>query len=325
MTGDTILLIGIDTHKISLGEVQDYTRRQSLIDTYGEDSIFIEPFSILQDKFNAENISVLNLDSWDDLKEEEELFNQHIFTYIIPLGLRLSDSYDNIFEQKRYLYAQLLVWMTDGVPSTVIMTGLHASSFNTLTEYLTYEKEEINATNGYFYNLQKNNLIYVSNGLQNYTQANVILAGMLLNDLGDYPLPDSIGNAYWDMDYCDVDMDLVWFRNNYLRPTTVENLKNFAGDLFIKTVMVDRIIKWLKRNWPDMNDYIGTAFTDYKLVKIVEQSEEYLKSFVDWIIYDYKIISVDTEQYADSSIGIHIHYEIWPKFTTEKYVDEVIL
>ena len=191
--------------------------------------------------------------------------------------------------------------------------------------FTSLEKEEIDATNGYFYNLQKNNLIYVSNGLQNYTQANVILAGMLLNDLGDYPLPDFIGNAYWDMDYCDVDMDLVWFRNNYLRPTTVENLKNFAGDLFIKTVMVDRIIKWLKRNWPDMNDYIGTAFTDYKLVKIVEQSEEYLKSFVDWIIYDYKIISVDTEQYADSSIGIHIHYEIWPKFTTEKYVDEVIL
>lgn len=325
MTGDTILLIGIDTHKINLGEVQDYTGRQSLIDTYGEDSIFIKPFRILQDNFNVENISVLNLDSWDDLKEEEELFNQHIFTYIIPIGLRLSDSYDNIFEQKRYLYAQLLVWMTDGVPSTIIMTGLHASSFNTLTEYLAYEKEEINATNGYFYNLQKNNLIYVSNGLQNYTQANVILAGMLLNDLGEYPLPDFIGNAYWDMDYCDIDMDLVWFRNNHLRPTTVENLKNFAGDLFIKTVMVDRIIKWLKRNWPDMNDYIGTAFTDYKLVKIVEQSEAYLKSFVDWIIYDYKIISVDTEQYMDSSIGIHIYYEIWPKFTTEKYVDEVIL
>ncbi len=325
MTGDTILLIGIDNHKINLGEIIDYKKRQSLIDTYGEDSIFIEPFSILQDDFNAENISVLNLDSWDDLKEEEELFNQHIFTYIIPIGLRLSDSYDNIFEQKRYLYAQLLVWMTNNVPSTVIMTGIHASYFNTLTEYLAYEKSEIDATNGYFYNLQKNNLIYVSNGLQNYTQANVVLAGMLLNDLGDYPLPDFIGNAYWDTDYCDVNMDLVWFRNNYLRPTTVENLKNFAGDFFIKTVMVDRIIKWLKRNWPDMNDYIGTAFTNYKLVKIVEQSEEYLKSFVDWIIYDYKIISVDTEQYADSSIGIHIHYEIWPKFTTEKYVDEVIL
>ena len=325
MTGDTILLIGIDNRKINLGEVREYTKRYELSDTYGEDSIFLEPFRILQDEFGATLISVLNLDSWDDLKQQEELFEQHSFTYIVPLELRLSDSYDNIFEQKRYLYSQLLVWMTGKEPSTVIMTGLHASLFNTLTEYLAYEKEQINATNGYFYNLQRNNLIYVSNGLKRYNNAAVVLTGMLLNDIADYPLPDTLGEAYWDIDYCDINTDLVWFRNNHLRQTTVENLKNFSSDLFLKSVMVDRIIKWLRRNWPDMNDYIGTAFSDYKLVKIAEQAETYLKSLVDWIIYDYKIISVTTEQYLDSSIGIHIRYEIWPKFTTEKYTDEVIL
>ena len=325
MTGDTILLIGINNRKVNLGEVQEYTRQYELTDVYGEDSVFFEPFRILQDEFDAESVSVLNLDSWDDLKDEEELFRQHSFTYIIPLGLRLSDSYDNIFEQKHYLYSQLLVWMTGKEPSTVIMTGIHASSFNTLTEYLNYEKEQIDTTDGYFYNLQQNNLIYVSNGLKQYNDAAVVLTGMLLNDIAKYPLSETLGEAYWDMDYCDVNIDLVWFRNNYLLQTTVENLKNFAGDLFIKSVMVDRILKWLKRNWPDMNDYIGTAFSDYKLVQIVEQTETYLKSLINWIIYDYNILSVTTEQYADSSIGIHIRYEIWPKFTTEKYVDEVIL
>lgn len=324
MTDDTILLIGLDTKKVNLGQLFETDRYYKLTDTYGEDSIFAEPFRLLQ-QFGAEHITVLNLDSWDDLKDDEELFRQHDFTYIVPLKLRLSDSYDDIFENKRYYYVQLLVWMTTETPSTVIATGLHARLFNTLTEYLNYEKEEIDTISDSLSNLRRNNLIYVSNGLRNFTDANVVLTGMLLNDLADYPLPEELGEAYWDTDYCDVNIDLVWFRNNYLRPTTVENLKNFANDLFIKSVLVDRIIKWLKKHWPDWNEYIGTAFTQYKLVKITEQTEEYLKSLVDWIIYDYRIISVTTEQHADSTIGIHIRFEIWPKFTTEKYTDEVIL
>ena len=325
MTGDTILLIGIDKKKINLGQVYEANKYAELINIYGENSIFNEPFQILKNRFNAENISVLNLDSWDDLKEEEELFRQQYYTYVLTLDLRLSDSYDNLFQNKRYLYSQLLVWMTGRSPSTVIMTGLHASLFNTLTEYLKYEQKEVDSTDGYFYNLQKNNLIYVSNGLRDYQNANVILAGLLLNDISKYPEQEDIAPAYWDMDYCDVNFDLVWFRNHDLRPMTIENLKNFSDNIILKSVFIDRIVKWLRRNWPDMNDYIGTAFTDYKLVNIIEQSEEYLKSLIGWILYDYKILSATTEQYPDSSVGIHIRYEISPIFTTEKIVDEVIL
>lgn len=325
MTGDTILLIGIDDKKVNLGQIYEPDRYSRLQELYGEESIFLEPYRLLTEDFEAESVSVLNLDSWDDLREEPELFQQQEFTYIVPLDLRLSDSYDDIFENKRYYYVQLLVWMTYFTPSTVIVTGLHARLFNTLTEYLEYEEKEIDTITGSLSNLRKNNLIYVSNGLRNFSRANVVLAGALLNDIAEYPLPDNLGEAYWDMDYSDINTDLVWFCNHYLRETTIENLKNFAEDPFIKSVLVDRIIKWLKRHWPDQHEYIGTAFSDYKLVKIAEQMDEFLKSLVDWIIYDYRILSVSTEQHADSTIGIHIHYEIWPKFTTEKYVDEVVL
>ena len=325
MTNDTILLIGLDHTKVNLGQLFETDRYAELVDIYGPDSIFLKPFQLLKDQFHAEHVTVLNLDAWDDLKEEEELFTQQYYTYILPLDLRLSDSYDDIFTHKRYLYSQLLVWMTGRTPTTVIMTGLHASLFNTLTEYLNHEREEVTSVKSYFYNLQKNNLVYVSNGLKNYDMANVVLAGMLLNDISVYPYDAGIEEAYWETDYCDVDFDMVWFRNNYLRSTTVENLKNFADNTIIKSVFIDRIIKWLKQNWPDANQYIGTAFTDYKLVKIVEQSEAYLQSLTGWILQDYKILSVTTEQHTDSSVGIHIHYEITPIFTTEKYTDEVIL
>lgn len=325
MTGDTILLLGIDYAKKYLSQIIEIDRIQELIDIYGENSIFAEPFRLLKDRFGAENISVLNLDSWDDLKEEEELFSQHHYSYILPIGLRLSDSYDDIFKNKRYLYSQLLVWMTGREPSTVIMTGQHASLFNTLTEYLIQEQKEIETATDYLYNLQGNNLIYVSNGLRNQEHANIILAGLLLGDIGTYPLPEDLETAYWETDYSDIDMDLVWFRNHEIRPVTVENLKNFATDPFLKNVLIDRIIKYLKTHWPDQHEYIGTAFSDYKLIQIAEQAETYLKSLVGWILYDYKILSVFTEQHPDSTIGIHIRYEIWPRFTIEKYTDEVIL
>lgn len=325
MNGDNILLIGIDNSKANLKQIYTTDNISKIIDLYGDNSIFISPFNILKNQFDAENIYIMNLDSWDDLKNDEEIFSQYDFTYIVPLDLRLSDSYDDIFENKRFYYSQLLVWMTEGTNSTVIITGIHASLYNNLTEYLDHEKEEVNTIKNIISNLRKNNLVYVANNLANYENANVVLTGMLLNDISEYPDYDFIGDAVFDIDYCDVNFDLVFFKNNFLRPTTVENLKNFEYITFIKSVLVDRIIKYVRRNWPEMNNFIGTSFSDYKMIKITELTKEYLEELVDWIIYEYNIISVTSIQNTDSTVSIHINLEIWPKFTTEKYTMEMIL
>lgn len=325
MTGDTVLLIGLDTTKKYEGQIREPERLSTLKAEYGEESVFAEPYRILTEQFAAESVSVLNLDAWDDLREDPELFEQHDYTYIIPLGLRLSDSYDDIFENKRYLYSQLLVWMTDRSNSVVVLSGIHASSYNTLTEYLAHEKSELDTARTYFYNLRGNNCIYVSNSLRRWPAANVILAGLLLDNVAEYPVPEDLGEAYFDIDASDIDMDLVWFQNHHLRPTTVENLKNFAENSLLKNVLVDRAIRYIKRHWPDIHAYIGTAFTQYKMTKIAEQAETYLKTLKHWIIRDYKILSVTSVQNPDSTVNIHVHYEIWPIFTTERYVDEVIL
>lgn len=325
MTGDTILLIGLDVTKQNESQIKEPARLKEVEDWYGAESIFLEPYRILTETFGAESISIMNLDAWDDLKEDPELFEQYNFTYILPICLRLSDSYDDLFENKQYFYSQLLTWMTDNADSIVILSGIHASNYNTLTEYLDHEKEELEEVQPYFFNLQRQNCIYVSNNLRNWKHANVILAGLLLGDIGEYPDSDVIGPAWFDMDASDLDYDLVWFQNHFLRDTTVENLKNFASDSFIKNIMVDRILRYIRKHWPDMNQYIGTAFTEYKAMKIAEEAQQYLQSLKDWIIYDFTILSVTSIQNPDSTIGIHIHYEIWPKFTTERYVDEVVL
>jgi hypothetical protein len=326
MMGDSILLIGIDPKKIGIGTIIQYKKLVDINNTFGTDSIFAEAWNILTNQFGADTIFVLNLDSWDDLKDQDELFQQEDFTYIVPIGLYLTDSYDDIFENKRYYYSQLLTWMCHRSLSTIILTGKHATGFNTLTEYLNYEKQELDTVRASFQNLKKNNIVYVSNCLYAYPYANVILAGMLLGDVGEYPKYPALYDACFDIDWCDVNFDLVFFKNNYLTDTSVENLMNFEyPQCFVKPVTVDRICKYIARHWPDMDEYIGTAFTQYKMTKIYEKVNEYLSSLVGWILYDYSIDGISSVQNPDTTVGIHITYTLWPHFTTEKITDEVIL
>ena len=326
MTGDTVLLIGIGEKKTNLGTITLYEKQIQIEKDHGLDSFFTEAWILLKNRFNAENVYVLNLDSWDDLKDQDELFQQEDFTYIVPIGLYLTDSYTDIFEHKKYYYAQLLAWMIHRSMSTVIFTGQHATGFNTLTEYLAHELKEIDTVRSSFQNLKRNNVIYVSNCLYAYPYANVVLAGMLLGDIGDYPSVDDLYNACFDIDWCDIPFDMVFFRNNYLTNTSVENLMNFANDdNILKSVTVDRIVKYIARHWPDLDEFIGTRYTQYKMTQIYEKVNAYLRSLVGWILYDYSIDSMATVENPDTTVSIHIVYTLWPHFTTEKITDEVIL
>ena len=326
MTDDTVLLIGIGKKKTRLGQIIEYTKAIDVENDHGADSLFMQSWELLFDQFGAQKIYILNLDSWDDLKEQDDLFQQEDFSYIVPLDLYLSDSYQDILTQKTYFYSQLLVWLTHRSHSTVIFTGQHASGFTTLTEYLEHEKQEIEEVQPSFRNLRKQNIIYVANCLNAYSHANVILTGMLLGDIGEYPGTENLYAACFDIDWCDVSFDMVFWKNNYLTDTSVENLMNFSDAAsYIKPVTVDRICKYIARHWPDLDQFIGTAFTEYKMTCIHDIVDQYLTSLHEWILYDHKIDGISSVQNPDSTVGIHISYTLWPHFTTEKITDEVIL
>lgn len=325
MTGDSILLIGIAERKINLDRIIEYEKYIDIETDFGENDPFTENWDLLKNTFGAEKVFILNLDSWNDLKNQDDFLQQEDITYVVPLGLYLSDSYDDIFTGQRYYYSQLLAWMLHNTNSTLILTGVHASGFTTLTEYLEHEKEELDTVKNSFSNLRKQNVIYVGNCLNAYSYANVVLAGMLLGDVGEYPTSTNLYASVFDIDWCDVPFDMVFFKNNYLIDTSVENLMNFSEDPFFKPVTVDRIVKYIARHWVDMSQYIGTAYTDYKMTKIYELADNYLQSLVGYILYQYEIVSITSVQNPDSTVSIHIKYNIWPHFTTEKFSDEVIL
>lgn len=314
-----ILLIGIADTKHKIREIVKYSTITDMEKYYGKDSKLVEAFRILKG-FGVDDIFTLNLESWDDLKSSPELLRDSWFRFIVPVDLKLTDSYNDILNDgAKYYYSQLLTWMSYDTPSTIIITGNHASGFETLDAFLENENNEVTTIKSKLYNLQTDNLIYVANCLIKYKYANAVLAAMLLGDLDKYPTNSDLGHAVFDIYYSDIENNVVFFKNNYLRETTLENLVNFSENPLNKLVTVNRIIKYFMSNRPDFSDIIGTGFSEYKKVKINERMTAFLKNLVGWIIYSYKINSITSVKNDDATVSIYLHYDIWPKFTTEKY------
>jgi len=320
MLEKTILLIGIGTNKFKLNEINEVQDKNYIKNNYGESSCFLKAYNIMQ-KFSQEHVYILNIDAWENVKDQEEILADLCFDYIVPLDLFLDDAYYDEFYNKKLFYSQLLLLILHKTISTVIMTGKKASGYETLSAYLDDEFKKIEQAQIRFNNLKRENFIYVTNNLIAYDYANVVLACMLIDaDYAAYPSSAILGDAYFEIDYSDIEnKKLAFFKNNSLTGTTIENLVNFSDDDIRRLVPVNKIIKYFYFNKPDHDQFIGKAMTDYRKVKIREILEEYLNNLTNWIIYKYKINSVTDLTDQTGAVTVILRFDIWPKFTTEKY------
>lgn len=325
---NTILLIGLGLNKYKLNEIIELTDLDEIKEHYGSESCFymaaIEAF-----KTGIESLYILNLDDWEDIKEHKDILEDLCFDYVVPLDLYISDSYYDRVYERNLLYSQVILNTLQKTMSTVIMTGKHASEFENLDAYLAYEKEQLD--NEYrFQNLRTEGFIYISNILNQINYANVILASILSQtDYGEYPNPGeflSVTNyPVFDIDYSDVSNSLVYFKDNTLTGTTLENLVNFSPNYILRLIPVYKILKYFYYHKPDMDEFIGTAYSEYRRLKIQEKLKSYLDNLVGYIIYKYEFLSVTSISSEYGSVDILTRYDIWPKFTTEKYTIETTL
>lgn len=319
MLENSILLVGIGTNKYKLNEIIEVTDDFSVFEKYGENSCFYKAWRIAN-KFEASNIYILNLDSWEDIKNHGEVLKDLNFDYICPLDLYLDDKYYDDIYQKNLFYSQILLLLLHNTISTMIITGPHAINFETLDDFIETEEERIYKSEIRLSNLKRQNIIYIANNLRNYLYANVVLASILTRtDYAEYPTSDKFGPAVFDIDQSDINSRLAYFKNNYLTGTTIENLVNFADDYILRLVPVYRIIKYFYFHKPDQDEFIGKAYTEYRKLKIKEKLEEFLEELKGWIIYKYQILSVTDIQTELGTIDVILRYNIWPKFTTEVY------
>ena len=326
MLENSILLVGLGTNKFKLNEIVETTDLDYIKNNFGADSCFFKA-SVLAEKFGQNHdLYILNLDTWEDIKYQEEILLDLNFDYIVPLDLYIDDSYYDRYYQKKLTYSQLILLLLHKTITTMILTGPHAKDYENLDAFLSSEAERLNNVEYRFDNLRKNGMIYVANILANYTYANVILATMLANtDYGEYPSSSILESPVFDIDYSDVNNRMVYFKSNYLTGTTVENLVNFDKNYITRLVPVYKIIKYFYFHRADLDKFIGQAYTEYRKLKIQEELFKFLDSLVGWIIYKYELISITVVSNEYGSVDILLKYNIWPKFTTEKYTIETSL
>lgn len=326
MLENSILLVGLGTNKFKLNEIVETTDLDYIKNNFGADSCFFKA-SVLAEKFGQNHdLYILNLDTWEDIKYQEEILLDLNFDYIVPLDLYIDDSYYDRYYQKKLTYSQLILLLLHKTVTTMILTGPHAKDYENLDAFLSSEAERLNNVEYRFDNLRKNGMIYVANILANYTYANVILATMLANtDYGEYPSSSILESPVFDIDYSDVSNRMVYFKSNYLTGTTVENLVNFDKNYITRLVPVYKIIKYFYFHRADLDKFIGQAYTEYRKLKIQEELFKFLDSLVGWIIYKYELISITVVSNEYGSVDILLKYNIWPKFTTEKYTIETSL
>lgn len=326
MLENSILLVGLGTNKFKLNEIVETTDLDYIKNNFGADSCFFKA-SVLAEKFGQNHdLYILNLDTWEDIKYQEEILLDLNFDYIVPLDLYIDDSYYDRYYQKKLTYSQLILLLLHKTVTTMVLTGPHAKDYENLDAFLNSETERLNNVEYRFDNLRKNGMIYVANILANYTYANVILATMLANtDYGEYPSSSILESPVFDIDYSDVSNRMVYFKSNYLTGTTVENLVNFDKNYITRLVPVYKIIKYFYFHRADLDKFIGQAYTEYRKLKIQEELFKFLDSLVGWIIYKYELISITVVSNEYGSVDILLKYNIWPKFTTEKYTIETSL
>lgn len=326
MLENSILLVGLGTNKFKLNEIVETTDLDYIKNNFGADSCFFKA-SVLAEKFGQNHdLYILNLDTWEDIKYQEEILLDLNFDYIVPLDLYIDDSYYDRYYQKKLTYSQLILLLLHKTVTTMVLTGPHAKDYENLDAFLNSEAERLNNVEYRFDNLRKNGMIYVANILANYTYANVILATMLANtDYGEYPSSSILESPVFDIDYSDVSNRMVYFKSNYLTGTTVENLVNFDKNYITRLVPVYKIIKYFYFHRADLDKFIGLAYTEYRKLKIQEELFKFLDSLVGWIIYKYELISITVVSNEYGSVDILLKYNIWPKFTTEKYTIETSL
>ena len=326
MLENSILLVGLGTNKFKLNEIVETTDLDYIKNNFGADSCFFKA-SVLAEKFGQNHdLYILNLDTWEDIKYQKEILLDLNFDYIVPLDLYIDDSYYDRYYQKKLTYSQLILLLLHKTVTTMVLTGPHAKDYENLDAFLNSETERLNNVEYRFDNLRKNGMIYVANILANYTYANVILATMLANtDYGEYPSSSILESPVFDIDYSDVSNRMVYFKSNYLTGTTVENLVNFDKNYITRLVPVYKIIKYFYFHRADLDKFIGLAYTEYRKLKIQEELFKFLDSLVGWIIYKYELISITVVSNEYGSVDILLKYNIWPKFTTEKYTIETSL
>lgn len=323
MLENAMLVIGITPNKYRVGEIIPSGSEEYIKENFGSDSCFYKAVKTINRFNQAAQIFLLNLDSWQDLIRLSELIAEMEFDYIIPLNIYIDEKYYDERYNKTITYTQMLLRALSNTVSTVIMTGKEARAYEALDDFLLDEEKRLNKVTPELINVNRENLVYIANNLSGIEYSNAALAAIFSStDYSLYPSSKSLPEAVFDIDFSDIKTDMVFFKNNHLTGTTIENLVDFSDNPLYKPFTVKRILKYFYYHRPDTDKYRGRPYTDYLKTKVVEEFEDFLSSLDGWIIYKHEILGAINISVEPGAVDISVKYAIYPKFTIERYILE---
>lgn len=288
---DSILIIGegSDAHE---GAIKKYKNIDE-IKFYHENTELYEAYKI-PDDIGVENIYTLNIKNISSYMDIINLLIHYQFKYVVPIGIKISDTFINKVDDKRsnFLneYSKLI---TPNSGSTFIYTDEHASYYESIDHFLIDQKNRLYDTLDLVENKDGlNRHVFVLNSLIECEYPNVLLASVLMKTpVGEYPTYD-FGESVFDLDYFDVNSDIVYFKNNFKRETTLENPVNLREkrDPY-KNLLIQRMVDYIEEGL-DLSEFRSQLYTARVRVSIDEKLTSYFNSLLGTVIRGYYIRDV---------------------------------
>lgn len=326
---NSLLIIGKAANNNLSEELLKAKNVEEIYETFGDSELSRAAEYAL--KIGLTEVYLYNTFETENYLTIADKFIHYEFSYIVPIGIYLSDTFYNPITKSTMLYADFYVSsLASDTCSTIIMTDRHAELYEDLDHYLIamedviYKIKDEHQTNS-LYSANPNdinkwtNLIFVSNMLTNVEYSNIRLACELIKSTpGSYPtsIPEKAVYDYDSFDFTQNEM--CYFKNNILsNGCSIENLLNMRikQDAY-KSVIVDMIIKYIRRNL-DLSNYSGRFFTKYTKLQINNEIKAFMNQITGSMIKKYSIKSIDFVLTGPNVGNVLIETEITPRGTFE--------
>lgn len=289
---------------------------------YGEKSDLAQAYEQAYTITKSLNIFTVNCQTVSDYINIINSLIQYDFTFIVPIGIYLSDTFYNPATLKMQSFAFYYLEALKNVNSlsTLIMTDKHAELYEDIDDYLIKMRKmwtTMKRRTGSVHLLTNHgsNLLITLNMLKDVKHSNVILSALLAScNLPNYPNSISYIPVY-DLDFNDLTGfdDFIYFKYNHMiQSTTVENLVNCRAvkDIY-KNALIDILIKKVLKAI-NLNEYKGKLYNAYTKLQISNKITNALKPYVNRLFKSYELINIGFIKTGPNFGYIYIELSIIP-------------
>jgi hypothetical protein len=287
------------------------------------------PNSDLSDAFNiaykigCKYIFLMNVRQYADYIDIVDTIRHYDFAYIVPLGVKFSDRFYNSVVERTMTFSEYFLTEIGGYTnSTIIMTDSHASLYEDIDVFLDDMFDKIGTFKLEAQQALQNgrNLCLIANNLNDYKNAALVLASIMCEAKNaDYP-DYEVGEAIFEINSNDVGaVELAYFKNNHLKNSTVENLKNFRTENDpAKLVPIDMVIKFIDRTL-DFSEFRGKNYNEYVRLQIYSMLNDELTEMMGVMIRDFTINDVSPVSLSPGECYIVNDFSISPINSIEEF------